>query len=105
MYRTRTVYLGSVHAHLIMLSLPLSLVGVCFAPLLTDDTLNIMWMIGIIMLLGPVTKNAVLLVDHANERRAKGQGQRTARWPTVTSTISVCGSVNLRREIKPGLFQ
>ena len=62
----------------IMLSLPLSLVGVFFALLLTNDTLNIMSMIGIIMLLGLVTKNAILLVDHANERRAKGEDTRTA---------------------------
>ena len=42
----------------IMLSLPLSLVGVMLALLVTNDTLNIMSMIGIIMLLGLVTKNA-----------------------------------------------
>ncbi|MGV3709571.1 MAG: efflux RND transporter permease subunit [Gemmatimonas sp.] len=62
----------------IMLSLPLSLVGVLFALLMTNDTLNIMSMIGIIMLLGLVTKNAILLVDHANERRALGEDKRTA---------------------------
>lgn len=62
----------------IMLSLPLSLVGVFIALLLTNDTLNIMSMIGIIMLLGLVTKNAILLVDHANERRARGEDMRTA---------------------------
>lgn len=62
----------------IMLSLPLSLVGVFVALLLTNDTLNIMSMIGIIMLLGLVTKNAILLVDHANERRALGEDKRTA---------------------------
>ena len=62
----------------IMLSLPLSLVGVLIALLLTDDTLNMMSMIGIIMLMGLVTKNAILLVDNANEKRAQGMDRRTA---------------------------
>ena len=56
----------------IMLSLPLSLVGVLLALLVTDSTLNMMSMIGVIMLMGLVTKNAILLVDNANERRAAG---------------------------------
>ena len=62
----------------IMLSLPLSLIGVLLALLLTNDTLNIMSMIGIIMLMGLVVKNAILLVDNANERRALGTDRRTA---------------------------
>ncbi len=56
----------------IMLSLPLSLVGVLLALLLTGSTLNMMSMIGVIMLMGLVTKNAILLVDNANERRQAG---------------------------------
>ena len=62
----------------VMTSLPLSLVGVLLALLVTDDTLNMMSMIGVIMLMGLVTKNAILLVDNANERRAAGVDRRTA---------------------------
>jgi HAE1 family hydrophobic/amphiphilic exporter-1 len=62
----------------IMLSLPLSLVGVLIALLLTNDTLNMMSMIGVIMLFGLVTKNAILLVDNANERRGQGMDRDTA---------------------------
>ncbi|HEU6450725.1 MAG TPA: efflux RND transporter permease subunit, partial [Gemmatimonadaceae bacterium] len=62
----------------IMLSLPLSLVGVLLALLLTNDTMNMMSMIGVIMLMGLVTKNAILLVDNANERRAAGADRFTA---------------------------
>ncbi|HET7623414.1 MAG TPA: efflux RND transporter permease subunit [Gemmatimonadaceae bacterium] len=62
----------------IMLSLPLSLVGVLLALLLTNDTMNMMSMIGVIMLMGLVTKNAILLVDNANERRATGTDRFTA---------------------------
>jgi len=72
----------------IMMTLPLSLIGVLLALLLTDDTLNIMSMIGLIMLMGLVTKNAILLVDNANERRLKG----TPR----TQALIEAGAVRLR---------
>jgi HAE1 family hydrophobic/amphiphilic exporter-1 len=62
----------------IMMALPLSLIGVLVALLLTNDTLNMMSMIGVIMLMGLVTKNAILLVDNANERRALGTDRHTA---------------------------
>jgi HAE1 family hydrophobic/amphiphilic exporter-1 len=62
----------------IMLALPLSLVGVLLALFITNNTLNIMSMIGVIMLLGLVTRNAILLVDNANERRAVGAQRRQA---------------------------
>ena len=62
----------------IMLSLPLSLVGVLLALLFTRTTLNIMSMIGIIMLMGLVVKNAILLIDNANERRRAGAERAAA---------------------------
>jgi len=62
----------------IMLSLPLSIVGVLVALALTGDTLNILSMIGVIMLMGLVTKNAILLVDFANKARARGATRRQA---------------------------
>jgi hydrophobic/amphiphilic exporter-1 (mainly G- bacteria), HAE1 family len=62
----------------IMLSLPLSLIGVLVALLLTNDSLNMMSMIGVILLMGLVTKNAILLVDNTNERRFLGKDRWTA---------------------------
>jgi len=62
----------------IMMTLPLSLIGVLLALLITNDTLNMMSMIGVIMLMGLVTKNAILLVDNANERRFTGTERNTA---------------------------
>ncbi len=62
----------------IMLSLPLSLVGVMIALAVTHGTLNMMSMVGIIMLMGLVTKNAILLVDFANQARARGSDRETA---------------------------
>lgn len=66
------------HPLTIMVSLPLSLVGAFLALLLTGDTVNIMSMIGIILLMGLVTKNAILLVDFAKERIADGMARREA---------------------------
>jgi HAE1 family hydrophobic/amphiphilic exporter-1 len=56
----------------IMLSLPMSFIGVVLALLITKGNINVMTMIGIIMLMGLVTKNGILLVDFANQQRAAG---------------------------------
>ncbi len=53
----------------IMASLPLALIGVMLALLLWKTTLNVFSMIGLVMLMGLVTKNAILLVDFANHAR------------------------------------
>jgi len=66
------------HPFSIMLSLPLSLVGVAVGLLITSDTLNIMSMIGLIMLMGLVTKNAILLVDFTNQARKEGLDRNDA---------------------------
>jgi multidrug efflux pump subunit AcrB len=56
----------------IMASLPLALIGVMLALLLWNSTLNVFSMIGLVMLMGLVTKNAILLVDFANHGRRAG---------------------------------
>ncbi|KKB85103.1 nodulation protein NolG [Devosia limi DSM 17137] len=56
----------------IMMSLPLSLVGVLLGLMVGGTTLNMMSMIGFIMLMGLVVKNAILLVDNANQRVKEG---------------------------------
>ena len=62
----------------IMLSLPLSIVGMAGALMLTGDTLNIISLIGLILLMGLVTKNAILLIDYAKVLRRRGLDRRTA---------------------------
>jgi len=62
----------------IMVSLPLSMIGVFLAMLATRGNMNIMSMIGLIMLMGLVTKNAILLIDNANQRRAEGMSREEA---------------------------
>jgi len=56
----------------IMASLPLALIGVVVALLAWRSTLNMFSIIGFIMLMGLVTKNAILLIDFANQARARG---------------------------------
>jgi len=56
----------------LMLSLPLSLIGVAGMLYLVKDTLNIMSLIGLILLMGLVTKNAILVVDFTNVQRRAG---------------------------------
>jgi hydrophobic/amphiphilic exporter-1 (mainly G- bacteria), HAE1 family len=62
-----------VHPLTIMLSLPFSVIGAFGALYLSGMTLNIFSAIGFIMLMGLVTKNAILLVDFANHLKAEGK--------------------------------
>ena len=60
-----------------MASLPLALIGVMLALLVTRSTLNLFSMIGLVMLMGLVTKNAILLVDFANHARGAARASPT----------------------------
>ena len=64
---------------IIMLSLPFSLIGSLGILILTQQTLSIFTMIGIIMLMGLVTKNAILLLDYTNTlQKRDGLDKKTA---------------------------
>jgi HAE1 family hydrophobic/amphiphilic exporter-1 len=79
MYLILVVQFGSFTAPLaVMLSLPLSMVGVVLALLVTRTTLNLMSFIGIIMLMGLVAKNAILLLDAARTREEAGMEREEA---------------------------
>ncbi|HEX3097381.1 MAG TPA: efflux RND transporter permease subunit [Usitatibacter sp.] len=79
MYLVLVMQFGSFTAPLpVMLSLPLSLIGVVVALLLTHGTLNLMSFIGIIMLMGLVAKNAILLLDCARKEEAQGVAREEA---------------------------
>jgi HAE1 family hydrophobic/amphiphilic exporter-1 len=62
----------------LMASLPLTLIGVVGALVLWRSTLNMFSIIGVIMLMGLVTKNAILLVDFANRAREAGMERSAA---------------------------
>ncbi len=72
----------------IMMSLPLSLIGVILALMIFRSTLNIFSIIGFIMLMGLVTKNAILLVDFVNQERKAGADRRAA--------VMAAGRIRLR---------
>jgi len=79
MYLILVMQFGSFTAPLaVMLSLPLSLIGVVLALLLTKSTLNLMSFIGVIMLMGLVAKNAILLLDAARSQEAEGVDREEA---------------------------
>jgi len=79
MYFILVMQFGSFTAPIaVMLSLPLSLIGVVLALLITRGTLNLMSFIGIIMLMGLVAKNAILLLDCARKYEAEGHEREEA---------------------------
>lgn len=63
---------------IIMVSLPFAVIGAVLGLLVAGQTANMMSMIGFTMLLGLVTKNAILLLDYANQQREKGLTVREA---------------------------
>jgi hydrophobe/amphiphile efflux-1 (HAE1) family protein len=73
MYLILVMQFGSFTAPLaVMMSLPLSLIGVVVALLITGGSINLMSLIGVIMLMGLVAKNAILLLDATRSREAEG---------------------------------
>lgn len=72
------LYDSFVHPFVVLFAIPLSFIGALLALALTNNTLNIFTILGLIMLIGLVCKNAIMLVDYTNQRRAAGETIRTA---------------------------
>jgi multidrug efflux pump subunit AcrB len=72
----------------IMASLPLSLIGVMLSLKVWGSTINLFSLIGLIMLMGLVTKNAILLVDFANHARKAGA--------TLAESVLAAGQIRMR---------
>ena len=99
MYLILVIQFGSFLDPLaILVSLPLSLIGVVAALLVTRDTLNIMSLIGVMMLMGIVAKNAILLIDFAKwarhdrgvpRREALIEAGRTRLRPIMMTTLAL----------------
>jgi HAE1 family hydrophobic/amphiphilic exporter-1 len=66
------------HPFTVLLSMPFSLIGAFGALFLTGKTLNIFSIIGLILLMGLVKKNAILLVDYTNILRGRGTSRKEA---------------------------
>ena len=92
------------HALTILGSVPLALFGALLILFATGHTLNLYSQIGIILLVGLVTKNSILLVDYANQARARGMdllpavleaGRSRFRPILMTSVTSILGALPL----------
>lgn len=86
---------------IIMFSLPQAMIGALLALMLTGHTLSIVTMIGIIMLVGLVAKNAILLVDYTNTLRERGYNRTeavleagpTRLRPIMMTTLAMVGGM------------
>ncbi|WP_333877108.1 efflux RND transporter permease subunit [Flavobacterium sp.] len=72
------LYDSFAHPFVVLFAVPLSFIGALLALALTNNSLNIFTILGIIMLIGLVCKNAIMLVDYTNQRRAAGESIRNA---------------------------
>lgn len=81
----------------ILVTIPLAMIGVFGALFITDQTLNLVSMMAIIMLLGIVVNNAILMLDYVNQLRREGHNVHTALLeacpiklkPILMSTIAI----------------
>lgn len=99
------------HPFIIMFTVPLALAGALFSLWYFDQTLNIFSQIGQIMLIGLVTKNGILIVEFANQRRAQGfslleaiQNAAVARLRPIlmTSLTTVLGTLPIALALGAG---
>lgn len=72
------LYDSFVYPFVVLFSVPLSIIGVLVVLALTNNSLNVFTILGMIMLIGLVCKNAIMLVDFANQRKAAGESTHNA---------------------------
>ena len=105
------LYESLITPFVIMFSLPMAFVGALVGLAVTGNTLNVFSMIGMIMLMGLVAKNAILLVDYTNRLRRRGverseairqAGLTRLRPILMTTTTMVLGMTPLALRIGQG---
>lgn len=72
------LYNSYIHPFVVLFSIPLALIGVMIILALTNNSINIFTILGMIMLIGLVAKNAILIVDFTNHRKEAGETTKTA---------------------------
>ena len=77
-----------IHPLTILLSVPLAVVGALISLFVFQQSMNIFSQIGLIMLIGLVTKNSILIVEYANQLRARGR--------EVTEAVVEAAKIRLR---------
>jgi len=91
------LYNSYIYPFVVLFSIPVAMVGALLALALTMQTLNIFSILGIIMLIGLVAKNAILLVDYTNQLKDQGmktidalmESGRTRLRPILMTTIAM----------------
>ncbi|MGA9119145.1 MAG: efflux RND transporter permease subunit, partial [Bacteroidota bacterium] len=105
------LYDSYVYPLVVLFSIPVAMVGAMLALALTGKSLNIFSILGIIMLVGLVAKNAILLVDRANEMRKQGlntmeaiidAGESRIRPIVMTTLAMVIGMLPIALSLSPG---
>ncbi len=84
-----------LHPFVILFTIPLAMVGAVLALLVTNSTVSVVVFIGLILLVGLVTKNAIILIDKVNQLRESGvekraalvEGARSRLRPIVMTTL------------------
>jgi len=77
-----------VHPFVILLSVPLAVVGALVSLFVLDQSMNIYSQIGLVMLIGLVTKNAILIVEFSNQLRERGS--------SITEAVQEASRIRLR---------
>lgn len=77
-----------LHPLIILFSVPFGMVGVIFTLAITNTTISVMVLLGVIILVGIVVNNAIVLIDYTNQLRAEGYSRREA--------LKTAGEVRLR---------
>lgn len=91
------LYDSFVYPFVVLFSIPLSIIGALLALALTNNSLSIFTILGLIMLIGLVAKNAIILVDFTNQRKAEGvstynaliQANHARLRPILMTTIAM----------------
>src|SRR6266511_2652326 len=91
------LYNSYIYPFVVLFSIPVAMVGALLALALNLQSLNIFSLLGIIMLIGLVAKNAILLVDYTNHLKGKGsntfdaliESGRTRLRPILMTTIAM----------------
>ncbi len=91
------LYDSYIYPFVVLFSIPVALVGALLALAMNMQSLNIFSLLGIIMLVGLVAKNAILLVDYTNQLKAQGyrtkdaliESGRTRLRPILMTTIAM----------------
>jgi multidrug efflux pump subunit AcrB len=105
------LYQSYLHPFVVLFSIPLSIIGALLALALAQETISIFTMLGMIMLIGLVTKNAILVVDFINALRSEGSDMLRAivtavrlriRPILMTAISTVVGMLPIALSQSPG---